>query len=468
MLTALRIKVSRSLEIDRAVFFAIAGKLWSLPAGLVTALLIAMYFSPEVQGYHYTFGSLVAVQVFAELGLGTVLIYYASHEWAKLALHPNQVVTGDANALSRLTSLARFALRWYLLAGIVMASVLTVAGLLFLAPHEEPTFSWKGPWIALSAVTGLTLCALPLWALLEGCNQVSNVYIYRFAQAVTIAVAAWAAIYLGAELWTASISGFAGLSVVIGLTARRYHRFLRTILLRQPQGPLLRWRTDILPMQWRIALSWISGYFIFFLFTPVLFYYHGPVVAGQMGMTWALVGALPALASSWITPKAPSFGMLIAQQKYDELDRLFWRITAIVVAVTTVAGLAIWALVFVLNHLQHPFASRLLTPASTACLVLAAIIMCASFPMSTYLRAHKKEPLLAVSVIGGVLTGIAVVVLGRYQAAEGVALGYLAVTATVTPFVAWIWRRRRAEWHKGALRAGNLQPVDAMRRELDA
>ena len=38
---------------------------------------------------------------------------------------------------------------------------------------------------------------------------------------------------------------------------------------------------EIFPNQWKIALSWVSGYFIFHFFNPVLFA-EGPVVAGQM------------------------------------------------------------------------------------------------------------------------------------------------------------------------------------------
>src|SRR5206468_2800274 len=102
---ALRLKYSRLLGIDRAVFFAIAGKIWSLSAGLVTTLLIAGFFSPDLQGYYYTFQAVLAIQAIAELGLGSVLTYYASHEWAKLALDRDGEVTGDAEAMSRLVSL---------------------------------------------------------------------------------------------------------------------------------------------------------------------------------------------------------------------------------------------------------------------------------------------------------------------------------------------------------------------------
>jgi hypothetical protein len=204
-------------------------------------------------------------------------------------------------------------------------------------------------------------------------------------------------------------------------------------------------------MQWRVSLSWISGYFTFSLFTPVLFHYQGAVVAGQMGMTWAFIAALTGVASSWIAPKAPAFGILIAQRKYSELDHMFWRLTAVVVAVTSVGALGIWTLVYTLEQLHHPLALRLLSPSATGYLLLATIMLAASLPMSTYLRAHKREPLLVLSVINGLITGIVVMVLGRYYSVEGVTIGYFVVMAMVTPFVALVWHRRRAEWHAHAV-----------------
>lgn len=446
-LKALRLKFSKALEIDRAVFFAVMGKAWALPAGLVTMLLIGVFFSPELQGYYYTFTSVLAMQVFAELGLGTVLTYFASHEWAKLGLDQHGRVTGDADALSRLTSLARFALRWYWVAGAVMTLVLIIGGLVFFGAAGDQEFQWKVPWILLCVVTGVSLCMVPIWALLEGCNQVSNVYTFRLIQSVALNIAGWGAIFLGAGLWAAAIGVSAGVLVTAILIGRRYGGLIRTIFLTQPKGPCLMWRTDIFPLQWRIALSWSSGYFVFSLFTPVLFHYHGPVVAGQMGMTWIFINALMAVAASWVMPKAPQFGILIAQQKYTELDHLLWRLTAIVLAVTAVAALVTWAFVLVLHQLHHPFATRLLAPSSTGYLLLATFIMSASLPMSIYLRAHKKEPLLVLQLINGLLTGIAVLVLGKHYSAEGMVIGYLAVTALLTPFVALIWHRRRAEWH---------------------
>lgn len=447
-LNSLRIRISHYLGLDRAVFFAIAGKIWGMGAGLLTTLLVAAFFTPALQGYYYTFFSVLALQVFAELGLGTVIGAHASHEWAKLTFDQGGRVSGDADALSKLTSLGRFALRWYAVVSVVVSIALFLGGFTFFGSTGWSEVSiWGAPWAMLCVVTGGNLCCMPVWALLEGCNQVANVYRYRLIQSVASSMAAWLAIYLGAGLWVCAIIALVTLIVTMLTVGRRYRRFIQQIMFGQAQGPQLNWRVDILPMQWRISLSWVSGYFAFSLFTPVLFHYQGAIVAGQMGMTWTLIAALTAVASSWVVPKAPVFGMLIAQHKYQELDKMFWRITRIVICITGAGALVVWGGIYALAALQHPFAERLLSPSAATYLLMATLLQVATVPMSIYLRAHKREPLLLVSVVSGMLTGIVVVVMGRFYSVEGVAIGYLVVTSLVAPFVALIWRHCRADWH---------------------
>lgn len=444
----IRLKISKFLGIDRAVFFAIAAKIWGMGSGLVTSLLIVSFFSAEIQGFYYTFTSVLALQIFAELGLGVVISASASHEWAKLSLDPQGRVVGDAEAKSRLASLGQFAFRWYLVAGSMASVGLMVGGFVFFGSTSWNSVStWGAPWVMLCIVNGVNLCCMPVWALLEGCNQVVNLYTYRFVQSLAIGLASWLAMWLGAELWTASIVGLVIMLMFLFTVGRNYAFFVKDVMLSTPLGSKLDWRKDILPMQWRISISWLSGYLTFWLFTPILFHYKGAQIAGQMGMTWAFIGALTGVASSWIAPKAPLFAILIARQEYTQLNKMFWRLTATIVSVTALGALAIWLMVFSLNIYHHPFAVRMLSPAATGYFLLATILLTATLPMSTYLRAHKKEPLLGISVASGLLTSIAVFITGRFYSIEIMAIAYLAVMATITPFVVAIWRRSIAEWH---------------------
>ena len=70
--------------------------------------------------------------------------------------------------------------------------------------------------------------------------------------------------------------------------------------------------------------------------------------------------------------------------------------------------------------------------------------------METYLRAHKREPLLVVSVLLGVLVGLSTWLLGKHYSALGMAAGYLAIYAMIVPVEVFIWRRCRVKWHGDA------------------
>jgi len=80
----------------------------------------------------------------------------------------------------------------------------------------------------------------------------------------------------------------------------------------------------------------------------------------DLGYRW--VGG--SISISWLSPRVPQFGMLIAQKRYGDLDQLFWGITRIVTSVTFLVAASIWGGVCLLNALDHPlairFASRLL------------------------------------------------------------------------------------------------------------
>jgi O-antigen/teichoic acid export membrane protein len=435
------------LEIDRAVFFGLLTKIWGIVVGPTTAILIVICFTRELQGYYYTFTTIVALQVFAELGLGTVIVQFASHEWSKLNIDQSGRIVGDKEALSRLVSIANIAFKWYLVGGVLVTLGLGVGGYFFFSTSPGFGVNWTLPWFSLCIITGIIVCLIPVWSLLEGCNQVSKLYTFRFFQSILTGIIVWIAILSGGGLWTASISGLVTLLFSICFLRWKYWTFLKTLLFTRPQGSKIKWRADMLPMQWRIAISWISGYFCFSLFSPVLFKYHGPVVAGQMGMTWSLVSAMGVISYAWTAPKIPQFGMLIALKRYEELDNLFWRLTGIVVIVTILIGFAIWFLVYALYAMNLSFSTRILPPLPTGLFIIAHILINVSTPFGCYLRAHKKEPLMFISVLGGVLIGLSIPILGKYYSVTAMATSFLIVHLIVVPVVIIIWYYCRKEWH---------------------
>ena len=100
-------KIKASTGLDWASSYATLGNISSFLIGPVTAYLITVYFSPELQGYYYTFGSIITLRFFAEVGLGQAIIQFASHEWANLNLNNEGKILGSPASKSRLAGLAR-------------------------------------------------------------------------------------------------------------------------------------------------------------------------------------------------------------------------------------------------------------------------------------------------------------------------------------------------------------------------
>jgi len=129
-------KIMHVAEIDSAVFFSLLSKLWSIVAGPITVILIAYKFTPELQGYYFTFINLIALQVFIELGLGVVIIQFASHEWSKLSLNKAGYIVGESEALSRLISLAKITIKWYLIGSLIAIFGLGIVGYIFFSQSQ--------------------------------------------------------------------------------------------------------------------------------------------------------------------------------------------------------------------------------------------------------------------------------------------------------------------------------------------
>ncbi|MCX5805038.1 MAG: hypothetical protein NT010_03060 [Proteobacteria bacterium] len=389
--------------------------------------------------------------MFVELGLGTVISQFASHEWSQLSIDNAGCIIGDQESLSRLTSIATIAAKWYAIGAIIITLGLSIGGYIFFSNSPKSYVVWDGPLFLLSLLTGISVLLVPIWSLLEGCNQVSSLYTFRFIQGIVTSISVWIAMLFGANLWALSISSVTALICALVFIKRRYWIFSKTVFFYRISGPKISWCKNMLPMQWRIAVSWASGFFIYSLFVPVLFRYHGPAIAGQFGMTWSVVGVLSIVSSSWLSPKIPQLAMLVARKKYDELDLLFWKVTKIIMVITVIMALAIWSFIYILNNINYPLASRfalrLLPPLPTGLLLITQVLMISSIPFSSYMRAHKQEPIMALSVLAAIMVGLSTVILGKYYSATGMAFGYLIVHIVIIPFIFLIWYRRRIEWH---------------------
>lgn len=415
-------------------------------ASPVSALLILIYFAPELQGYYYTFSSLLALQIFVELGLSTAITVFAGHEWSELSLDTTGRVVGRLESRLRLAALVRKALQWYLLSACVLIVILVAAGLFLLGGSNAGiTINWMAPWLALCVVSAATLVLTPGWAVLLGCGQVEQVNGYRAVETVGRSVVLWIAIVNGAQLWSLVISAAFSLSLALFFLGWMYRNFFLE-LLRETNTGALNWKGEVLPLQIRYAISWISGYFAFSVFTPVTFYFLGPVAAGKMGMSWAIVSGLSGLAATWIQVRSPSFGPLVAQRAFDALDRLALQTARIAFSVAALSTIAAIFALLLLEAVRPDLAGRLLPVPLLAMFLLAEIFHQISMVQSGYLRAFKEEPFLTISVATGVTIGVGTVLLTGWVGESGPAISYLIGVLISCAWGSWIFMQCWRKW----------------------
>lgn len=439
----------RVLGLDRAIGFTILARFWSSAAGIVTVALIAHFLSPSQQGYYYTFGSLVALQIVFELGFSFVILQMASHERAHLSISASHEITGNSVAHARLASVIQKAVRWYSFAAVFMAATLVPAGFWFFGTHAqsggEPVF-WRVPWCAVVLAAMVTFQIDPILSFMEGCGYVADVARLRLLQSATGSVLAWLALVTGHGLFAPSMMLFGMGSAGIGWLAVR-RRLLLGLLRHDVGSDRIVWGTEVWPFQWRIAVSWLCGYFLFQLFNPVLFAYRGAVTAGQMGMTLSLTNALQTVAISWVSTKAAPFGRLIAKREFRQLDVTFFRAISQAVVVCVAGAISIWLGCLYLNLQHYKFANRLLPPWLLAVMLLSAIVNIVIFGEAHYLRAHKQEKLFLNSLLGAICVALSTVLLGRRYGAAGMVIGYFIVNLGGLVWSTQVFVKYRRIWH---------------------
>lgn len=435
----------RRAGVDRAVAWSIASQLLRFVTGPVTMLLVLHFFTPDVQGYYYTFGSVLALSVFLEMGFSQNIVQFTAHEYAHLSFGTSGSLEGDPAALSRLTSLGRLSFAYYLVAAGLFAALVGTGGYLFFLSGERTAVPWEGAWWILCVSSSVSLAINPAWAFLEGCNQVAPVAIFRFVSTIIGFACTAAAMAGGAGIYTAAIAGIVSVIMSIAYLGWRWGGFF-TMFSRPPTGPVISWRKEIWPFQWRIALSWTSGYFIFSIIAPVVFRLRGAADAGRAGMTFQLVRMIGTIAGAWAATKVPQFGALASRKDWQGLNDLWRQSTRRSLFLCALGQLGLVVAVVAAHFFIPTAADRLASPFATAAMgagvVTAAAITCLAY----YLRAFKREVFVVLSLMWGLANAALVTGLCWLFGVDGAACGFLAAALIVTPYAFRLFRFHRRKF----------------------
>ncbi|MBV8254354.1 MAG: hypothetical protein JO154_17275 [Chitinophaga sp.] len=445
-------KIFSLLGIDGAIVYTLLARIIQAGGGSIAIIFIAAFLSKAEQGYYYTFASILALQIFFELGFSGIITQYAAHEAVHLLPNKDGGYEGELRYKSRLSSLLHIAVKWFSVLSLALFVVLAIAGFVFFTHFgnaNTENVSWNGPWLLLSFSATIMLLVTPLLAFLEGLGKVREVAKIRLIQQAAQLLGLLLFLSLGLKLYAGPVATILSLMVYpIWILSGGQLNLLKNIWHYFDTAHTISFRQEIFPYQWRIALSWISGYFIFQLFNPVIFATDGPAAAGQMGMTLAILNGILSISLSWYNTKVPLFSSLIAKGDYVTLDSVFNKTIRNASLICGAAIIVFLGGIYILNYFNVPIVHRFLSAIPLWAMCIATFINQLVFGLATYLRCHKQEPLLIQSIMMGVFSIMSTIFLGKLCGVIGITLGYTFLTIFISLIGAVvIFNRKKREWH---------------------
>lgn len=399
-------KLIKLSSIDYHIGLTLLFRFSSIIFGGLLILMIPFKLTSPEQGYYFTFSSLIGLQVFFELGFNYVIVQVVGHEMANIYVNKKGILDGNVFNVNRVYSLVPMIKKWYGFISVFFFISVFIIGFFFFYKNGVLSIrDWLPAWSLIVLFSAINLFMSPFLAMHEGIGFVGQIATLRLIQSIV----GYALLFflLLCNVGLIAIPAISGAMVVCStywIMVRNKGLLFNEISLKSKLIDKISWRKEIVPFQWRIALSWLSGYFIFQLFNPMLFAHQGATEAGRVGLSLAIFSAMSTLSLSWISAKSPMMATLIADKKKEKLNYLFVSLFKRSAAINIFMSMFFLIFYFLINNYFFDFSHRIASFNILLLLSIISILNHSVLSMAIYMRAHKEEPLLWNSVVVGLIS----------------------------------------------------------------
>lgn len=390
----------------------------------------SLLLTPVESGLFFLLLSLLGAQALLDAGSSTVLLSFVARTTRSLHWAADGRLTGSRAACARLAGLMRLAQAWAFASALLAMTVLLPLALGLLGLRTEAAVLEPARHITVATIAALALyqlgAATPL--VIEGAGRVADVARMRAIVDALGYLAAGTCLLAGAGLWApAALWTCRGLGQLAW--GRREARAL-------PAATHRRWwrrrqACSMAPMQWRLTLSWTSGFLAQQSLIPICYALLGPAVTGRIGLGLFLTQGVLMLATAPVAARTPELGRLAAQRHWPDFRALarqgLWQSVR-----TACLGQAIVLTAVLLTPLfALDIAPRLPAAGWLAALALSSVVSTAIQGIAAALRACGEEPFLALSLVGALVLPPALLLGAHWGGATGLCMAHLVLNAGV-------------------------------------
>lgn len=430
---------------DKNLINTALNQLYKLISGPMMLLFIPLFLTQEEQGYWYIFTSLAALAIFADLGFSNIILQFAAHEFAFLRFKRNGEIEGDYVHLRKLADFFRFSVKWLGVIVSIVFPLIILYGFYFINLKEDENITWRIPWLIYAFSSAIVFVYSSLLYFFEGCNSVAKVEFIRFKISLITSTIVLIGLFFEIKLYALALSLLISFLYGLFMLYKNFNIAMRQ-LWKISREQYYSWKKEFFNLIWRYALSWCSGYFIFQIFVPLSFNYYDSIFAGKVGLSNSIWLAVMSISNIFLVAKTPYINMLISKKMWLELDITLKNIFIKLIG-TYILGLISFFVLYITLYNKIFIFQRLLDKYTMLMLSVCWLLQLIVNFMAVYLRAHKKEPLMYVSIFCAVYVSISTFFIVNNYPNEYLFLGFLTSFIFVLPISIYIfYLQRKEDW----------------------
>lgn len=429
------------------IFATFINQMWRLVSGPIVMLLIPLFLTETQQGYWYLFGSLSALSVFADLGFSNIILQFSAHEFAFLSFSKNGLLAGDNTHLNKLASFFKFTLKWIATIGAVVFPIIYSIGIVYFV-RDGVLAIYLLPWTIYTIGSLINFFNTSILSFIEGLNKIEEIQKIRFVVSVVNTCVVAVVLVFHGNIFALALGIFISACAIFISLFGKFRRFLSQLLIIA-KTYTYPWRKEVMPLFMKYALSFSSGYFIFQIYTPLMHYFHGPVLSGKVGISLTLILAIFNMANIWMYTITPRLNMLVSAKNWSVLDTLFVKRLLFALGTYIIIGIGVVIFIWLFGQvwIVPKVIGRFLPVIPMSILYICYFIQLFVNALALYLRGHKQEPYMVLSIVSAAWIACTTFIIGKLLPADFFFCGFLSMQILGSPIAYLIFKRCKKNWH---------------------
>jgi hypothetical protein len=431
------VSLLKKFGIDRAILLLFVSQILRLITGPVTAFLIIKYLSPVNQGIYYTIGSISALQIIFESGMGQCILKATSSRFNGNGVELSKTKTLQAEDQYNIGPVFRFAVKFFTGMALLFIFVIGITSYIFFLKSIALNYEIFIASFLSIVGTALSMLLISVSGVLEGLQQIETVFKARLVCAIIQFLTIVTSLVCGLDIVTLGIVSIVAPITFLIFIFKNWPDFLQK-LWQSGKGQRLKWKVEIWPFQKRMIINSLCAYAAWSFATPLIFKMVNPITAGQYALNWGILRSISGFASSWTYTKLGILGQLIQQGNHKEVSRQTNRLTLQGITVFTAGSLSYITAILLFGIIKPDYANRFGPFSLVIILVITNLLQLFLLMRSHYMHAYGVDGFVNLTVITTIITVSLQIYFAPDYGAIGVALSAMGPLFLMVCLAPWL------------------------------